>query len=446
MATSEPLRSERILVFRVEASARGTSGNGLENLLAYLSESGPHASLSCLDGTSSAAAGTKPADMKGAYVFRAHSKNESMRLEEVLRSDPRVQRVYRPPAYRSRRIEQPAAAATTTPTADTPWNADIAAKIAAAASVKQWGFERCGFRDAKRDLDKGADLAPIVMIDNGSHLGHPQLGGVIRKYVGTSVPRRASIADHSGSVAAIMAAHRGSGHGDNAVAMDGCCSAGIEMFNTWTTHEGLDHDVLYNGLAYAIAHRRPVVNMSIWLHDDSVDEKVAELLDECERNNIVVVAAIGNAGTSPERFFPATHPTVVAVAGSDAGDQRSAISSVGDHAFIAAPGENIYTVVGDTDYDRMTGTSFAAPFVSAAAWLAKRQRPELTAVQVRWLLSRSVADPNAKRNPEMGFGRLDMRQLVKHLKDVPSSDTCARFLDASRSGGATKPAYASASA
>jgi hypothetical protein len=433
MATSDVVCSERILTFDV-TPASGAAGNGLERLESYLSEGGPHAGLSRLSASESEAAGSsvKSADTAGSYVFRAHSKDESMRFEDVLRADPRVRDVYRPPAYRARRVDRGAVGGAEVKPVATPVNATVAGKIASAASVKQWGWERCGFRDARRELDHGEELAPIVMIDNGSHLGHPQLAGVIRKYVGTEGPRHASIADHAGSVAAIIGARRVAGRNDNDTAMDGCCSAGIEVFNVWTTHEGLDHDVLYRGLAYAIAHRRPVVNMSIWLHDDGIDEKLAKLLDECERHQIVVVAAIGNGGTSGERFFPATHPTVVAVAGTDAGDQRSADSTVGAQAFIGAPGENIYTVVGDTDYDRLTGTSFAAPFVSAAAWLAKRHRPELTAVQVRWLLAHSVAEPSAARNPEIGFGRLDMHQLVKHIGDIPSSDSCARFLEDSR--------------
>lgn len=443
MATSEPVRSERVVVFDVEPAAAGSApADGLERLVAYLAEAGPHAGLTRLDGSDAETAGDhaiSPAAMAGSYLFRADSKVESQRLEEVLRADPRVRGVYRPPAYRGPRAGSAVAAASAAPAAvsppvPAPWNPVIAAKIAKASTVKQWGLERCGFPEVWGELDRGGDPHPIVMLDNGSHLGHPQLAGVIRKYVAPKKPRHASIADHAGSVAAIMCARRDAHGRQSDGAMDGCCSAEIELFNVWTTNDGLDHDTLYNGLVRAIAHRRPVVNISLWLHDSRVDEKVASLLDECEKNNVVVVAAMGNAGTSPEKFFPATHPTVIAVAATDPGDERSANSSVGRHAFIAAPGENIYTVVGDTDYECMTGTSFAAPFVSAAAWLARRRRPDLIPVQVRWLLSQSVAEPGAPRNPEVGFGRLDMRQLVRHLDKVPSPAECARFLSESQAG------------
>ena len=432
MATSDPIQSERVLVFSVDASASGPSSTGgLEKLLAYVSEASPHARLSALDASDddpAARRATSPTDMSGAYVFRAHSKGESLRLEELLRAEQRVRDVYRPPAYRARRTDRATPSAARAFAA--PQAPDIAQKFAETAAVTQWGLQRCGFSRVRRDLDQEGEFAPIVMIDNGSHLRHPQLTDVIRKYVSAAEPHRGSIADHASSVAAIMAARRDS-HGAESGAMEGCCSAGIDMYNVWTTHDGLDHHVLYKGLMHAIRHRRPVVNMSIWLDDYRVDEQVASLLDQCERNNVVVVAAIGNAGDSSETFFPATHPTVIAVAATDPGDQRSVNSSVGHHAFIAAPGENIYTVVGDTDYDRVTGTSFAAPFVTAAVWLARRRRPDLIPVQVRWLLSQSVANPGAPRNSELGFGRLDMQQLVKHLDKVPPADKCARLLQES---------------
>jgi hypothetical protein len=429
MAKSDPIPNERVLVFRVEPG-QATSG-ALEKLHDYLSAAGAHARLTSLDASDDEplAHATSAGDMAGAYILRADSKTESYRLEELLNGDPRVRDLYRPPAYRAHRTDRSRAIAPppiAPPAVAAPLPPEIAKKIAEAAAVTQWGYVRCGFSKAQRDLESTTDFAPVVMIDNGNHLRHPQLASVISRYRSAEAPHQGSVADHSSSVAGIIGARRVE-HAD-AVAIDGCCSAEIEMYNTWTTTDGLDHDVLYRGLTHAIRHRRPVVNMSIWLDDDRVDDKVASLLDECEANGVVVVAAIGNAGLNPVSFFPSTHPTVIAVAATDPGDLRQADSSVGRHAFIGAPGENIYTIVGDTDYDRMTGTSFAAPFVTAAVWLARRHRPDLIPVQVRWLLSQSVEVPGTPRNPEVGFGRLDMQQLVDHIDKVPSPDDCARFL------------------
>jgi hypothetical protein len=425
MAASNPNQSERVLLFTVDPSADAAAG-ALEKLVAYVSETGVHASLVSLDAFDNERRDrptTNASEISGDYLFRAHSQAQADRFAELLGADSRVRDLYRPPSYRARRTDTPLVSRDLS----APWSPDIAKKTAEAAGVVQWGLKRCGFLDVLDKFSLKGKLEPIVMIDNGNHLRHPQLDGVISKNVLPGAPYQPSVADHSSSVAAIIAARKG--NGKTGESMDGCCPAQIEMFNAWTTNDGLDQEVVYWGLINAIQNRRPVVNMSIWLEDVQIDEKVASLLDECEKNNVVVVAAIGNAGTNPVKFFPANCSTVIAVAATDPGDQRQVDSSVGSHAFIGAPGENIYTVVGDTDYDRMTGTSFAAPFVTAAVWLARTQRPELTPVQVRWLIAHSVENPEAPRNPELGFGRLDMRQLVNYIGKVPEPEECARFLE-----------------
>src|SRR5262249_51731723 len=158
---------------------------------------------------------------------------------------------------------------------DAPWDEDELAKIAAASAVTQWGLERCGFREALSELADGRDPGPIVMIDNGRHLDHPELEGVI-DYNGPTRIGQASIADHASSVAAIMSARRKEKKRPGAEDIDGCCPAQIELFNIWTRNHGVDHAVLYNALKRAIALKRPVINMSIWL--DAKDHKLESLL------------------------------------------------------------------------------------------------------------------------------------------------------------------------
>jgi hypothetical protein len=57
--------------------------------------------------------------------------------------------------------------------------------------------------------------------------------------------------------------------------------------------------------------------------------------------------------------------------------------------------------------------------VTAAVWLAKRERPDLTNQQVRDLLQFSVAKPDQPHNDETGYGRLDMTKLVAKLATMP---------------------------
>ena len=151
MAASDPIPSERVLVFNVEPATGGAAAGALEKLHEYLSGAGVDARLSPLDASDDepdAPRTTRAAEMSGAYVLRAHSKAESLRLEELLRGDPRIRDLYRPPAYRARRTDRAIAGAppaVAPPAVPAPWSPEIAKKFAEAAAVTQWGYERCGF-------------------------------------------------------------------------------------------------------------------------------------------------------------------------------------------------------------------------------------------------------------------------------------------------------------
>lgn len=422
---------ERVVIFTVDpqkAQAPATgSTHGLEQMLAYLEDHRGSTSLTQMcsaserakDGTGKwqfdrAETTTVPA-MSGLYFLRTKSVDDSIRFQKTLKADDRVKDAHRPPPYRARTAVPPAppSAARTLKQRDTA----IDKLVAAANADKQWGLTRCGFPEVRSALEVGKSPGPIGMIDIGNHWHHPEIASRIVRYFGPTFGQD-SIVDHAGSVAAIVSALRDGQGAVEGEDMDGCCSADIVLHNVWTRNDGLDQVALYQGIRYAIEHKLPVLNISVWT--DTEDLVMADLVAQCANNGVVVVAAMGNAGTSGIKFYPAadTGENVIAVAATNPADERHYQSSTGKHVWIAAPGENIFTVIGDTSYDRVSGTSFAAPFVSAAVWLAKHRRPELTFAQVKELLKRSVADPVKPWNNEVGFGRLDMKKLVEELPNV----------------------------
>jgi len=88
---------------------------------------------------------------------------------------------------------------------------------------------------------------------------------------------------------------------------------------------------------------------------------------------VVMVAASGNSGKE-ERYFPAAAEGVIAVGSVGARGAVSAFTTSGAHVALCAPGEAILSPAID-GYERVTGTSFAAPFVAgAAALLVARAR------------------------------------------------------------------------
>ena len=75
----------------------------------------------------------------------------------------------------------------------------------------------------------------------------------------------------------------------------------------------------------------------------------------------------------------------------------------GEHIDIAAPGVDVWTAASISGARPRTGTSFAAPFVTAAAALMVQAEPELTPAQLRERLRLSTRDLGAE-GPDAVFG------------------------------------------
>jgi hypothetical protein len=170
------------------------------------------------------------------------------------------------------------------------------------------------------------------------------------------------------------------------------------------------------GVQQAIAAHAAVINMSYG--SATLCRAEYRALQRAVRDGIIPVAAAGNefaAGNPLE--FPASLPHVLTVGAVDASRRSSAFSNRNAALDLSAPGEQIMTAVppsldddGTPDgYERLDGTSFSAPMVSAAAAWIRAARADLTPDQVAQVVRLSATDIGRKGyDADTGFGLLNV--------------------------------------
>ena len=251
---------------------------------------------------------------------------------------------------------------------------------------------------------------------------------------------------HGSLVAGVAAARADNGAGVAGLA-HGCRLLPLNIYpNTPTgTFAG------YEAVVYAADHGCRVINMS-WGAVGGYSRFEQDALSYAAVNrDAVLVAAAGNTSTD-RLFYPASYDHVLSVSGVNSADQKSSNAAFAHRIDLVAPGISILTTYGnqystpsgppDADYIAVSGTSFAAPQVAAAAALVRSQFPQLTAAQVGAQL-RQTADnidgvpANAPWAGRLGTGRLNVRRALTQTNRQEARVLTSTFAPA-------RPAYAPA--
>uniref|UniRef100_A0A7C1NXQ4 Peptidase S8 n=1 Tax=Agrobacterium albertimagni TaxID=147266 RepID=A0A7C1NXQ4_9HYPH len=152
-----------------------------------------------------------------------------------------------------------------------------------------------------------------------------------------------------------------------------------------------------------------VINLSLAGPDNVLLKKTVEAMIA---RGAILVAAVGNAGPRAKPLYPSGYEGVIAVTAVDRGRNPYRRANRGEHVDIAAPGVNVWTAASISGARPKSGTSFAAPFVSAAAAVLLAERPDLTPAQMAEALSLLAQDIGAPgRDQVFGWGLLDARRL-----------------------------------
>jgi subtilisin family serine protease len=239
----------------------------------------------------------------------------------------------------------------------------------------------------------------VAVIDSGIDITHPELAGSI---AGTfdALDSKEKAHAHGTSIAGIIAAH---------ATLKGAAPAAkllaIRAFGESKTGAESTTFLVLKGLDYAASNGAQIVNMSFAGPRDAV---ITRGLAAAAAKNIVLVAAVGNAGPKAAPLFPGADPHVIGVTATDASDAIFAKANQGAYVAVAAPGVDILAPLPDGKYGVSSGTSLSAAYVSGLAALMLARNPSLTPDEVRQALTQSARDLGAPgRDDRFGAGEAD---------------------------------------
>jgi len=192
-----------------------------------------------------------------------------------------------------------------------------------------------------------------------------------------------------------------------------------------------------------------IINMSFGTDDSALSPSSPkphkDIVEYALARGCILIAASGNNGQDT-RYWPAAYPEVIAVGAVEADGSIAGFSTRGSHVALCAPGSRVLTT-SIRGYQHATGTSFAAPFVSATAALlvarAQRRAFPVDARLAKRILTISARPFSLDVPTGCGSGVLDAqaallaldREIDTVLDEKPEDDAPDVTTDNGENGG-----------
>lgn len=130
-----------------------------------------------------------------------------------------------------------------------------------------------------------------------------------------------------------------------------------------------------------------ILNLSLGITSSSSLNMLHEAVTQAWEQGVVIAAAAGNLGSGQAHGangdplnYPAAFDEVIGVAAVGPSRIAAAFSYQNESVMIAAPGQSLRSLAHDSEMGYVSGggTSYASPFIAAAAALALSVRPDMT--------------------------------------------------------------------
>lgn len=218
-------------------------------------------------------------------------------------------------------------------------------------------------------------------------------------------------AGHGTSSAGLIGAATNNGKGIAGLTWSGKNILPIKVFGGSGAVSGATTASLTAGVKYAVAQGAKVINMSLGFVGGNAgpgsDPALSAAISDAAKADVLLIAAAGNT-PGQGLYYPASDPNVMAVGALAKTDDLACYSArptAGQKALdLVAPGGNAGSATGNCyrtsgndiltlaptaqgRYTLRAGTSEAAPQVSGAAALLRGLRPDLSATQIKGVLT-----------------------------------------------------------
>jgi len=324
----------------------------------------------------------------------------------------------------------------------------------------QWALPLIGAPCAW-NITTGSPNVTVAVVDSGVDLHHPDLAGRLRSDGYDFVSDTADPSDQNGhgtNVTGIIAATLNNGEGIAGLA------PGVKILPVRVMDaKGYGSDgTIARGIRYAADKSAQVINLSLGVTlsaDQSVSGPISAAIRYAQSKGALVVVAAGNDFAPLPNAIVGDNADVLVVAATDESDRKAPFSNYGPQISIAAPGVHILSTMPtyevyltssalpaderfERNYDYMSGTSQATPYVSALAALLFSAHPDWNAQQVAQTIKEHASDissmnPALTRQKYLGSGRID---ACNALQSAPVAAHATPVATPEQSGPVVTPA------
>jgi hypothetical protein len=242
--------------------------------------------------------------------------------------------------------------------------------------------------------------ATVAMIDTALDRSHPAIAK--SAVIGLTVrapDRQPSSTGHGTAVASMLIGRSDSpapGLAPNAKLV------AVDAFHRTAGGDATDAFDLVRAIDLVSTQNAILINMSLTGPQNTV---VGAAIAAIQKRGAIIVAAAGNEGPRAKPFYPAAYSGVIAVSAVDGEGQPWRRSARGPHIAFAADGVGIALAGRAGGAEPHTGTSFAAPVVTAML-AGKLQRSPMNDADTLTSRLAAIAQDSGEpgRDPVYGFG------------------------------------------